>query len=59
MAEMLARLPGDQADAVRRRVLDERAYGEIARELQTSELVIRKRISRGLARLRSEMEEST
>ena len=31
-------------------------YPEIARELTTSELVIRKRVSRGLATLRREVE---
>ena len=54
--EMLDRLPVDQRDAVRARVLDERDYGDIARELRTSELVVRKRVSRGLAALRQRME---
>ena len=38
--EMLDRLPDSQREAVRARVLDEREYGEIARELRTSELVV-------------------
>jgi RNA polymerase sigma-70 factor (ECF subfamily) len=53
---LLEQLPRDQADAIRARVLDDRPYPEIAAELQTSELVIRKRVSRGLATLRGELE---
>lgn len=59
IVELLARLPAEQRDAVRARVVDERSYGEIARELRTSELVIRKRVSRGLATLREELERPT
>jgi RNA polymerase sigma factor (sigma-70 family) len=54
---LLGGLPHEQAAAVRARVLEERDYGEIAATLQTSELVIRKRVSRGLATLRQEIEE--
>ena len=36
-------------------VIDERPYGEIAGELQTSEAVVRKRVSRGLAAMRARM----
>ena len=54
---MLSALPSDQRDAVRARVLDERDYGAIAAELCCSELVVRKRVSRGLATLRGQMEE--
>jgi RNA polymerase sigma-70 factor (ECF subfamily) len=36
-------------------VIEERAYPEIAARLGCSELVIRKRVSRGLARLRTEL----
>jgi RNA polymerase sigma-70 factor (ECF subfamily) len=39
------------------RVVAERPYAEIAAELRCSELVVRQRVSRGLKRLRSEMEE--
>ena len=46
-------LPPDQRDAVRARVLDDRSYDEIAREARTSQSVIRRRVSRGLARLRA------
>jgi RNA polymerase sigma factor (sigma-70 family) len=56
--ELLERLPREQRDAIRARILDERPYEEIAGELQTSELVVRKRVSRGLSRLRAELERS-
>ena len=58
LTELLERLPDDQREAVRARVLEERPYGEIAGELQTSELVVRKRVSRGLAALRKSLEET-
>lgn len=54
---LLERLPVEQREAVRARILDERSYREIAQEMQTSELVIRKRVSRGLAALRDKLEE--
>jgi len=59
VAGLLERLPESQRDAVRARVLDERSYAEIARELRTSEFVIRKRVSRGLATLRERLERPT
>ena len=49
---LLAALPADQEFAVRAHVIDERGYGEIAGELNTSEAVVRKRVSRGLATAR-------
>jgi RNA polymerase sigma-70 factor, ECF subfamily len=55
---LLESLPDDQREAVRARVLGEQSYDEIARELQTSELVVRKRVSRGLATLRKRLEET-
>lgn len=51
-------LPADQREAVEARVLAERDYPEIAARLRTSESVIRKRVSRGLAGLRARMEET-
>jgi RNA polymerase sigma factor (sigma-70 family) len=54
--QMLDRLPDEQRDAIRARVLQERDYGDIAHELKTSEMVVRKRVSRGLAALREHME---
>ena len=53
----LADLPEDQRDAVRMRVVEERAYGEIALAAHTSESVVRKRVSRGLAGMRARLEE--
>ena len=55
--ELMERLPADQREAVRSRIVDERPYSEIASALRTSELVIRKRVSRGLATLRNQLEE--
>jgi RNA polymerase sigma factor (sigma-70 family) len=51
--ELMRRLPNAQALALRARVLDERPYAEIARELHCSEAVVRKRVSRGLKALRT------
>jgi len=59
VVELLDRLPPLQRDAIRARIVDERSYPDIAGELQTSELVVRKRVSRGLSRLRAEMEEQS
>jgi RNA polymerase sigma factor (sigma-70 family) len=56
--ELLASLPVPERDAVRARVVDERAYTSIAAEMRCSELVVRKRVSRGLARLRKELKET-
>jgi RNA polymerase sigma factor (sigma-70 family) len=50
---LLAELPPDEQVAVRARVIEERDYSEIASELGCSELVVRKRVSRGLSRLRA------
>ena len=46
-------LPVEQADALTARVVDELDYGVIARRANTSEAVIRKRVSRALATLRA------
>jgi RNA polymerase sigma factor (sigma-70 family) len=54
--ELLDALPAAQRDAVRAHVLADEGYDEIARDLGTSELVVRKRVSRGLARLRTTMD---
>ena len=45
-------LVSDQREAVKAHVVDERAYADIARDLHTSEAVVRKRVSRGLTTLR-------
>ncbi len=55
---LLEALPADQREAVRAHVLQERAYDEIADELRCSPAVVRKRVSRGLARLRKEIAEN-
>lgn len=52
---LLAGLPAHERAAVSARVIEERDYGEIARSLGCSEMVVRKRVSRGLARLRAAM----
>lgn len=54
---LLAELPGEVRDAVRGRVIDERSYVELAASLRCSPSVARKRVSRGLARLRVRMEQ--
>ncbi|MBV9605728.1 MAG: sigma-70 family RNA polymerase sigma factor [Solirubrobacterales bacterium] len=58
MERLLARLPADQREAVRARVLDERSYAELAAEMSCSEAVVRQRVSRGLGRLRSRLKET-
>jgi RNA polymerase sigma-70 factor (ECF subfamily) len=49
-------LPAEQREAIKARVIDERDYAEIATTTRTSEAVVRKRVSRGLAGLRSRIE---
>jgi RNA polymerase sigma factor (sigma-70 family) len=56
---LFERLPAGLRDAVSARVLDERSYKEIAGELRCSPAVVRKRVSRGLARLREALEEES
>jgi RNA polymerase sigma-70 factor (ECF subfamily) len=56
--EMLNGLPPLAREAVKARVVDERDYPDIARDLRCSEAVVRKRVSRGLSALRHQMEES-
>lgn len=53
----MADLPGDQVEAVTLRVIDELSYEELAARLACSESVARKRVSRGLKRLRAELEQ--
>jgi RNA polymerase sigma factor (sigma-70 family) len=52
---LLEALPADQRTALRARVLDGRAYGEIAMTEGVSEQAVRKRVSRGLSSLRQRM----
>jgi RNA polymerase sigma factor (sigma-70 family) len=51
-------LPSEQWEALRARVIDERDYPDIARSLSCSELVVRKRVSRALQRLRLTLREA-
>ena len=55
---LLADLPPLQRDAIRARVLDEKAYRVIATELRCSEAVARQSVHRGLRRLRERLKES-
>jgi RNA polymerase sigma-70 factor, ECF subfamily len=52
---LLQELPRDQRAALRARLVDGRAYGDIAGAEGVSEAVIRQRVSRGLAGLRRRM----
>ena len=55
-SELVQSLPDNERRAVTARIIDERSYGEIAAEVECSEMVVRKRVSRGLARLRQGIE---
>jgi RNA polymerase sigma factor (sigma-70 family) len=57
VAELVEALPVGERDAVKAHVLEERSYREIAASLDCSEMVVRKRVSRGLARIRRALEE--
>ena len=54
--ELVEALPAGERYAVNARVLNERSYAEIAASLHCSEMVVRKRVSRGLARVRQALE---
>ena len=56
-SELARRLPPDQYEALRARVLDERDYADIATELRCSQVVVRMRVSRALKTLRTAMED--
>jgi RNA polymerase sigma factor (sigma-70 family) len=53
---LLEDLPARQREAVRARVLHERAYADIAADLRCSEMVVRQHVSRGLTRLRGQLQ---
>src|SRR5829696_607941 len=59
VVQLVQRLPVDQRAAIEARVVDEQEYEQIAAAAQTSEAVIRKRVSRGLASLRRKLEGPT
>jgi RNA polymerase sigma factor (sigma-70 family) len=52
---LLVGLPAEQRSAIRAHVVEERSYEEIAGSEQVSEPVVRQRVSRGLAALRTRM----
>lgn len=54
----LERMSAQQRGAIEGRVLQEAGYDELARRLRCSESVVRKRVSRGLAELRTRMKEA-
>lgn len=54
---LLENLPADQREAVRARVVEERAYEEIADRLQCSPSVVRQRVSRGVKAIRDKIKE--
>lgn len=53
----LERLPVEQRDAIRLRVVEEKSYGFAARELGVSEQVVRARVSRGLRALAKDLDD--
>ena len=53
--EELAGLPADQRAAVEARVVHELDYAQIALATNASEVVVRKRVSRGLSTLRERL----
>lgn len=57
VAAALEELPQAQREAVRARVIREQPYEQIAERLAVSEAVVRKRVSRGIATLRTRIEE--
>ena len=50
--QIIDELPAEQRDAIRAHVLEDQDYAEIARAEKTSEVAVRKRVSRGLKILR-------
>ena len=53
--ELLETLTPEQRDAIKAHHVEDRGYAEIAAELRCSESVIRKRVSRGLAALQTQL----
>ena len=52
---LLEELPADQREAVAAHVIEGQDYAQLAGELETSEAVVRQRVSRGLAKLRKRL----
>jgi RNA polymerase sigma factor (sigma-70 family) len=57
LVEAIRSLPAAQRDAVLARVVQERAYPEIAAAMCCSELLVRQRVSRALRTLRTQIED--
>jgi RNA polymerase sigma-70 factor (ECF subfamily) len=53
IAHLARHLPTDQFEALRARIIDERDYSDIAKELSCSESLVRLRVSRALRTLRA------
>jgi RNA polymerase sigma factor (sigma-70 family) len=58
LAEALSGLSIEERDAVLLRVVGDESYPQLAQRVGCSEQVARKRVSRGLAKLRSAMEDT-
>jgi RNA polymerase sigma factor (sigma-70 family) len=56
VVKLVEGLPTDERQAVEARVVHERSYSDIAAQLHCSEMVVRKRVSRGLGRVRRRLE---
>ena len=56
LGDALAHLPEHERAAVLARVVDEHEYPQIAADLEVSEAVVRKRVSRGLARMKEHVQ---
>ena len=57
--ELLETLAPEQREAIEAHHLEGRGYAEIAAELECSESVVRKRVSRGLAALRAQLRQES
>ena len=55
--EILSGLPEEQRDALEARVVEERAYAEIASDARTTSAAVRQRVSRALTTLRDRVKE--
>lgn len=54
--KLLEHLPDTQRDAIRAHIIEDQDYDEIARTLECSSSVVRKRVSRGLDALRTQLD---
>jgi RNA polymerase sigma-70 factor (ECF subfamily) len=57
--EAVEALPAAERDAVRARIVEGRDYRDLAVQLRCSESVVRQRVSRGLARIRSRIPDTS